>query len=307
MSGGLFGSLATRPCPICGSGPERLKPFLERRIDQSLLGGYAFASRKTPEFMRHRLVRCLDCRTVYAPEIPRARALASAYGAAQYDSTEEARYAAQTYADALESLTRGSLPRGGALEVGSGTGAFLAHLQRMGFAPVTGVEPSRAAIAAADEALRPLIREGVFDPADFQPQTLSLVCCFQTLEHIIGPEAFLTDAFRLLAHGGMMVLVTHDYSALLNRLLGRFSPIIDIEHLQLFCPTSLRYGLQRAGYRDIRILSLRNRYPLQYWLRLLPLPAGLKTPLLRRLAASAIGRAPISLNVGNILAIGTRP
>ncbi len=67
--------------------------------------------------------------------------------------------------------------------------------------------------------------------------------------------------------------MTHDYRAPINRLLGRRSPIIDIEHMQLFCPASLDRLLGEAGFADIAIRAIRNRYPLRYWLRLRPLPA----------------------------------
>jgi hypothetical protein len=60
----------------------------------------------------------------------------------------------------------------------------------------------------------------------------------------------------------MMALITHDYTALINRALGRRSPIIDIEHVQLFCPEALRFLVSATGYSVTDIRSIRNVYPL---------------------------------------------
>jgi hypothetical protein len=54
------------------------------------------------------------------------------------------------------------------------------------------------------------------------------------MEHVLDPKVIALPAFRLLRPGGAFVTVTHDHRGRLNRLLGRRSPIIDIEHLQLF-------------------------------------------------------------------------
>ena len=77
--------------------------------------------------------------------------------------------------------------------------------------------------------------------------------------------------------------VSHNYRHWLMRLLGARSPIIDIEHLQVFSPASLRTALERAGFKDAQIRPFANRYPLHYWVRLAPIPQPLKRPLHARL------------------------
>ena len=85
----------------------------------------------------------------------------------------------------------------------------------------------------------------------------------------------------------MLGLVNHNYDAFLNRILGARSPIIDVEHLQLFCPGSLWHLLCAAGYDVVASTSFPNTYPLRYWLRLLPLPAGAKRILLQMASIGA--------------------
>lgn len=237
---------------------------------------------------------------------PPAELLADAYAGADYDSSEEARLAADTYIAALAPLLA-QLPRGGrVLEIGAGTGVLLERLLAAGFAEAVGVEPSHAAIAAASPAVRGLIREGVFVESDFAPASFDLICCFQTLEHVPDPRALAAASARLLRPGGALALVTHDYAAPLNRLLGRRSPIIDIEHVQIFCRASLTRLLRDAGLTPLPITTLRNRYPLRYWLRLAPLPAPLKRAVAGVLRGVGLDRALLAVNVGNVLAIGRK-
>jgi hypothetical protein len=93
----------------------------------------------------------------------------------------------------------------------------------------------------------------------------------------------------------------------INRLLGRRSPIIDIEHLQLFCKPSLEKLLTSSGFVAEMITPLVNRYPFRYWLRLSPLPAPIKRLSLQTFALLGLGGLRLGVNVGNLLAIGRKP
>jgi SAM-dependent methyltransferase len=307
----VFDRLETRACPVCGVSSARAAVFLRSSFDRTRLTATSFASRKMPEFMSYRLLRCMGCEIVYAAAAPPAELLAHAYAAADYDSSEEAALAADTYADAL-AATIATLPRRDrVLEIGTGTGALLERLlDRVldaGFVEAVGIEPSGAAIAAAAPAVRGLIRQGMFVEADFEPESFDLICCFQTLEHVSDPRALVQSCVRLLRPGGALALVTHDYAAPLNRLLGCRSPIIDIEHLQLFCRPSLDRLLHDVGLSRREIRGLVNRYPLRYWLRLTPLPSSLKRTVAGVLGHAGLDRIRCSFNVGNLLAIGRKP
>ncbi|TNC13780.1 class I SAM-dependent methyltransferase [Methylobacterium terricola] len=303
----MLDRLRHRDCPVCGAPERDGRPFLSAAIDPARIDALSFASRKAPEYMTFRLVRCGPCETVFAAEAPEAEALAQAYGQAGYDSAEEAVYAARTYAEVLAPHL-GPQQRGGtALEIGAGTGVFLRELQAMGFAEVVGIEPSLEAVAAAPAALRPHLRLGVFEPGCREADSLSLVCCFQTLEHVPDPRGLARAAYDLLRPGGLIAFVTHDYRAPINRLLGRRSPIIDIEHMQLFCEASLRRLLGEAGFEEIAVAAIRNRYPLRYWLRLMPLPGPLKPAALAAAETLGLGRRSLAVNVGNLLSVARKP
>lgn len=293
-----------RACPVCHS--RAYTPFADERIDPSRMGGLTYASRKPPEFMCLRLVRCHSCDLVYAPTPPAEEYLHTAYSDAEFDSSAEASSAAMTYADALTPHVKRLSNRNAAVDVGAGSGPLLPWFLQQGFQPVIGIEPSRAAIDAAPAELRPLLREGMFSPAMLKDTNPSLICSFMTLEHLSNPGEFIATAHSLLESGGAIAVVVHNWRAPLNRLLGMRSPIIDVEHLQLFSPQALRTLLENAGFEDIVLSPIRNAYPLRYWLRLTPLPTSIKELSAGALERLRLADRHLAMNVGNILAFGIK-
>jgi SAM-dependent methyltransferase len=295
----------TRACPVCGATSGR--EIAAARLDTSTLDEFAFASRKFPEYMHPRYVECDRCNVAYADPVLAAAGLESAYDHAAFDSKEEAEYASRTYQGLLPRL-RSRLPRSPtALDIGTGEGSFLDRLLDSGFSHVRGVEPSAAAIAAASDRVRPLIAHGVFDRETLGDEQFDLVTCFQTIEHVAAPAELCRDAFAAVAPGGAFLLVCHDRGALLNRKLKHLSPIMDVEHLQLFTRRSARELLARAGFVDISVDSFSNRYPLHYWLKLAPVPRRLKEAMVSGARRGPLGALTISLPVGNLAVVGYRP
>jgi len=294
----------SRNCPVCHADFKNAKLFIEKNIDSAKLSGFSFASRKEPEYMCHRLVQCPNCGLVYADQPPGEDELAHAYHVADYDSSEEANDAAASYIRAIRPMFGALARRQSALEIGTGTGIFLEYLLREGFTNLVGIEPSSAAIAAAPEYRRAWIREGMFEENDFDPGSFDLICCFMTMEHVRDPDIIAHSALRLLRPGGAFVTVTHDYRTPINRLLGKRSPIIDIEHMQLFSKRSVRHLFERAGYADVTVKAFVNAYSLRYWMRLAPLPRGIKLAISSLMASIGLDNVKLGVNVGNIVTTG---
>jgi SAM-dependent methyltransferase len=295
-------TLERRCCPICG---PRAAPSLvaAANVRVDALDQFAFASRKLPEYMHWQLWECRRCDLVYADPAPGPDQLAGLYREACFDSRQEARHASRTYARLLRRIIANLPDRHGAVDIGTGDGSFLAELLAHGFSEVAGIEPSIAPIEAAEPGIRRLIRHDVFREGSFAPGSLSLITCFQTIEHLSDPLSFCQAARRALKPGGGLFLIGHNRRAFSAKVLRRKSPIYDIEHLQLFSPGSFRHLLATAGFAHVQVLPLFNRYPIQYWARLFPFPAASKQRILRLLNSTLIGRSVIPLPAGNLAVI----
>src|ERR1044071_6397736 len=125
-------TLTNRSCPICGLS-DQSAVFAEANVDLSKLDDFAFASRKLPEYMPWRLLECRRCDLLYASPAPVPQSLGEAYDVAAFDSTPEARVAAITYGRFLPRIKSKLRTADGALDIGTGDGAFLRQLLDAGF------------------------------------------------------------------------------------------------------------------------------------------------------------------------------
>lgn len=297
-----------RTCPICRDEAVAAVPhFADSYRDEDVTAS-SFASRKLPEYMSHAMVRCTGCDLVYVDCPPTQEVLAENYHDADYDSAEEAEHAADSYAKAIQPVLQRLQGRmADALEIGTGTAVFLARMKDAGFANVVGVEPSVAAIEAALPERKPWIREGIFVEDNFAPESFDLITCFMTLEHVREPGDLVASALRLLRPGGAFVGVTHDYRSFVNKALGVRSPIVDIEHMQLFSAASSKALLETRGFVDVEAEAFANAYKPSYWMRLFPMPAAIKRGAITAVRATPLDDVRIPFNVGNTMSWGFKP
>ena len=294
-----------RACPLCGG--ENAKVLVEATLDEDRLTASAFASRKLPEYMHSRMVECNLCGMLYANPVLRQEILADAYKDASFDSGAESRLAAVTYRTLLEPHLDALPSRTSALDIGAGDGAFLEELLALGFTDVVGVEPSTAPIEAAKPAIRGYLKCGIFAAEEFAAGSFDLITCFQVIEHVWNPVKITSDALALLKPGGLFFLIAHDRRAFSARVMGAKSPIFDIEHLQLFDKPTGATLLRNAGFDSIKVSGIRNVYPVDYWIKLFPLPGTVKSAARRLAGISGIGKLLLPLPAGNLAVIGQKP
>jgi SAM-dependent methyltransferase len=297
----------TRSCPVCQAANLKAVTYLSENIDKNKFTSYSFASRKQPEYMSHHMVQCQVCDVLYADHPPSESVLTDGYHNASYDSAGEADDAATAYSKVIIPILDKLDKKNTALEIGTGNGIFLLKLKELGFNTLFGVEPSAEAIKNAPEACAKYIVEGMFDVDNFQQNSFDLVCCFMTMEHVSDPKLITNSVYKLLRPGGVFVTITHDYRSLVNRILGKRSPIIDIEHLQIFSSKAIKELFMRSGYKDIYISSFKNSYSLKYWLRLCPIPDVAKRQLNGRRVSKILNRIKLRFNVGNVITAGFKP
>jgi SAM-dependent methyltransferase len=293
-------------CAICRTTGNAVELF-PARLDPGAFRSEIFTARRVPDRVHYRMVRCLACGLVRSDPTADPETVAAIYARSGPDASGETKNLARTYGRYLAEAAALLERRESLLEIGCGSGFLLEEAARQGWQDVRGVEPSVAAAAQGPPAIRERIRIGVLEPGAFEPESFDLICLFQVLDHLPDPLATLVECRRLLRPGGMILCLNHDFDAPSARLLGRLSPVVDVEHTYLFGPRTLRRLLEEAGLRVERSGSVWNRYSIRYLLRLIPLPAPLKSALTRIGAAPMLGRTSLSVPLGNQLALGRRP
>lgn len=296
--------LVERNCPIC-KGKNASEQYYSSTFDRALMNEFSFSSRKIPENMHLAMHFCRACSLLYSSPAFRPEALHSLYKEAAFDRGSESRYAAMTYVNKVSGILKrnfsGVSSSARVLDVGAADGAFLYQLIKNGIPDVWGVEPSEAPLRESEDLLSVRIKKASFGPGLFEPQSFDVVTCFQTIEHLHEPLEVFKEVFNLLRPGGLFIVVCHNRDAMLNRLMGEKSPIFDIEHLQLFCPNSLANIFTAAGFKSPNHLTLVNRYPISYWLRLAPIPTQLKRGANHVLRATHLNALSLPFRVGNIM------
>ena len=145
-----------------------------------------------------------------------------------------------------------------ALDLGSGDGRFTAVTADAG-ARAVGVEVAEAAVRRAranyprlDFRLAPI--EG---PLPFEDNSFDLVWSSEVIEHVADTARWLSEARRVLAPGGRLLLTTPSHGRLRVALGGieRFSDPLG-DHLHLYTRSSLRSLLEEFGFGDVKVRAV---------------------------------------------------
>jgi 2-polyprenyl-3-methyl-5-hydroxy-6-metoxy-1,4-benzoquinol methylase len=142
------------------------------------------------------------------------------------------------------------------LDIGCGSGLFLAALARRGF-ECHGTEYS--ADAARRAAAIPGLAVHVGELADdtYAPGAFDLVSVWHVLEHLYDPDALLRRSALWLREGGVLLLAVPSIDSWQARLFrGAWFHLDPPRHLHHFGPSSLRRALHDAGFRVVRVRQL---------------------------------------------------
>ena len=139
------------------------------------------------------------------------------------------------------------LRRGRILDVGCGTGEFLAHMHRRGWT-VCGVEPLARARIAAQRT--PGVE--VLDVAGFRAlreRRFEIVTLWHALEHVHDVDGYLAHIGGLLVDGGALVIACPNYASFDAGYYGRSWYAYDPpRHLWHYRPETMRRQLANHGF-----------------------------------------------------------
>lgn len=287
-------------CAICRE-KQKIVSLYQETFNISKLDQNTFSARRTPDRTHYKFVKCLNCGLIFSSPILEKAKIHRFYFKSNFNYQIESEYLKKTYGHYLEKI----LPKKGRdkiklLDIGCGNGFFLEEAKRMGVVNVFGIEPGEPSVKKASPEIRKNIKINILREGLFKKGTFDIICCFHTLDHIIDPNSFLQITFGLLKKGGKVLFIMHDTNGLSVKLFGEKSAIYDIEHIYLFNQHNLTKIFYNHKFKKIKTFSVKNRYPLQYWMRMVPLPQFAKPYFLKMLQFTGLGEIPFSVRAGNI-------
>ncbi len=287
-------------CAICGK-QQKTKVLYKQTFKANAINGRTFSARRTPDRQHHRFVKCSNCGLIFSNPILPPEEIIKLYLQSTFDYGTESEYLKKTYGFYLKKTLKNSNRKHiGLLDIGCGNGFFLQEAKNIGVGKVFGVEPGEASVKKAPKWLQKNIKVGILKKNIFNKNNFDIICCFHTLDHIVDPNAFLQIVYSLLKKGGKVLFIVHDTSGLSVKIFGEKSPIFDIEHIYLFNRENLAKLFLKNKFKNIETFSIKNTYPLSYWLRMSPLPKQIKGVILNLLKEVKLADFPLSLNAGNI-------
>jgi SAM-dependent methyltransferase len=170
----------------------------------------------------------------------------------------------QIYERWLDAIERECGP-GRLLDIGCGTGLFLAVARRRGWQPY-GVDDCGAATAHARDHFGLDVWDGQFaDFAERQGLRFDAITMWDIIEHSRDPVALLSAARSALAPGGVIGISTPNQRSILDLVAGLLyrasrgritRPLEKFyieQHFLYFTPATLRAALGRASLEAVRI------------------------------------------------------
>lgn len=152
-------------------------------------------------------------------------------------------------------LTAHLPPAGLLIEVGSSAGGVLSGVRDAlpGLA-VLGIEPSVREAAYARERGIPTRVAMVEDIAarGVSIPPAEVILSAQSLNHFLSPRAFFAWTWRAMKPAGRLVIEVKNFRQQVRRS-GRLANSIQIDHLYMFTPETLRQYLAAAGFRTLAL------------------------------------------------------
>lgn len=110
---------------------------------------------------------------------------------------------------------------GKVLDIGCGSGNFLASLAELGW-EAHGIDPSAVAVRVAHERGLKNVREGYVENAGYPYAHFDAIVMFHVFEHVANPRVVLKEIRRILKPGGELVIGVPHFGGLASFLYGRW-------------------------------------------------------------------------------------
>ena len=297
----------SRVCPVCGGkasadGAIHSEVKAESLSFNDLIPGWnGFFKDKV--FFTY--ARCDGCGLLYAPTFFNGPQLEKLYGQMPPNMAlvplEALRRTQHGYFKALKSC---SDLDGGFIEVGPDIGLFTENCVREGkYDEYWLFEPNRDVLPALSKIVEGCKFHVIHDMFGFShvpDHAASAAVMIHVLDHLLDPIATLNELRQKLKPGAKLLLVTHNESSLLRRIVGWRWPAFCLQHPQIYNPDSMRALLDAAGYEVQEVRKTVNYFQVDFLLKQLLWAFGIKVK-----SVPSFGKLTVGLKLGNMLTIAT--
>ena len=162
-------------------------------------------------------------------------------------------------------------PGGRMLDIGCGTGTFLAEAKQTGNWQVEGIEPNEFAANFVKNELDIPVHISTFPEITLPPETYDAITMWNVLEHVYEPIRVLEYAYELLKPNGWLIFSLPNVECLEAKYAKQYWVGWDLpRHLYLYPQVRMQQMLQDTGYHysHARCLSTSYdsiRYTLTFW------------------------------------------
>jgi 2-polyprenyl-3-methyl-5-hydroxy-6-metoxy-1,4-benzoquinol methylase len=156
-----------------------------------------------------------------------------------------------------------AVPGGRLLDVGCGSGEWLASMSNLGWT-VEGVDFDEQAVEAAR---RRGVRaaHGTLEEQRFTAGSFDVVTVNHVIEHVPDPSSLLKECRRVIKPGGRLVVATPNCKSFGHAIFKEnWRGLEPPRHLQILSPLALRRYLSEAGFKQVRIMTVNSYYVIYH-------------------------------------------
>lgn len=297
-----------RSCPTCGSSHTAKTGKVSSRIQAEQLEYPALApywNGILQEKLFFTYERCAACNLLYAPTFFNDQQLETLYRQMPPNMEE-------VPLDALKKTQRGYFNvlkkhaklEGGYLEIGPDIGLFTENCSREGnFDSYWLFEPNRdvkSALAATVAGKNVHIIHEMFGFEHVPDNSISTAVIIHVLDHLLDPVETLKALKPKLSANARVLIVTHDESSLLRKVVRWRWPAFCLQHPELYNPKTITGLLNAAGYDLVKQEKTVNHFQLGFLVKHLVWALGFKPRWI-----PDFGQLTLGLKLGNMLTIAT--
>lgn len=141
-----------------------------------------------------------------------------------------------------------------------------------------------------------------FSKEDVRPNSLNTVSIIHTLDHMLEPRQLIRDIYQSLQPNGVVLIVTHDESSFLAKLLKRKWPPFTLQHPQLFQPKTIQSLLVSEKFKILACKKTPNYFPVTHFIK-----GGLEALGLNKIPIPSLSKWVVPIKLGNIITIAVKP